>query len=93
MENLPAKLKIASVVYGSIMLNFVVGSGDLDSIAVSVFVFILIDFDNTDTIRNKYTKKSDCEMSWHVYGDFSAPMVKPRKLIFWDTLRLVTRSH
>ena len=37
--------------------------GGLDSIAVSVFVFILIDFDNK---YNKYTKKSDCEMSWLV---------------------------
>ena len=38
----------------------------VDSIAVSVFVFILIDFGKY-TIRNKYTKKSDCEMSWLVY--------------------------
>ena len=41
------------------------GGSEIDSIAVSVFVFILIDFDKY-TIRNKYKKKSDCEMSWLV---------------------------
>ena len=39
----------------------------LDSIAVSVFVVILIEFDKYNhTIRNKYPKKSDCEISWLV---------------------------